>query len=575
MPKTGLDNGYGAYFVRLYYRDIELTPNLSHFSYKFDEVDDDVAKIVIEVDDRNECDKPHFQEKAELKVIWGYIEGEISRRRKLFIQEIDWSFGSDKIQATIKATEKAVSMKFSDSNEVHKNTNIVGLAQKMAQKHDLKAYIEADPDEEDLPSFLGIAAEPGQYVSSYLIKVGKNRTIPFDTTKNIRSVKIPIDKTVVDYTHKSGISTVQNPTNIPTLPVPTDTTKMNAGQKKALENLKQFDRYNQPIYKPLDNVPQAGKTDKQLLQELAERQNRIIETRDDELIIKRRNMNQKPFKSFTYGGDTGDIIDFKPMSKIRSKKSTAMAVGVSGWDPLNKTAFSGSVSGLADDNPTLALFRKMLVFYKHLENIPTFGGLLKLDPRIKLAQPFSGTLQSRSDATSLKTQVDVNAMGLLTVHDKVLAMEKALDTYVDHVQNGIYDPNSTTAEDAFQKAYAQRKNAELKMNPATATIYGNPDIEVGIIITILGVGKKYSGNYYVTAADHTLLPKGGGYVTDLEMVRQGHNVKASDEDINASQSGAKTNRTIGPDKAEKTKRIKTKVDPPNNNKALVTKPHFF
>lgn len=112
MP-SGIDHGYGSPFVRLFYGTLELSSMAPDFSYVADEEGDDVIEINIETDDRSAPDRPEWQEKAELRVIWGYIQGEESEQRKIYIQDIKWTYKKESISAKIQATEK------SSINEVH------------------------------------------------------------------------------------------------------------------------------------------------------------------------------------------------------------------------------------------------------------------------------------------------------------------------------------------------------------------------------------------------------------------------------------------------------------------------
>ena len=108
MPQvfSGLDNGYGAPFVTVYYQDKELTTNVVEFSYLYDEEGDDVCKMELIFDDRSQADEPQWQEKAELKILWGFIQGELSPSRKIYVQQVDWNFDkSSNVVLKLEATD--------------------------------------------------------------------------------------------------------------------------------------------------------------------------------------------------------------------------------------------------------------------------------------------------------------------------------------------------------------------------------------------------------------------------------------------------------------------------------------
>lgn len=556
--QSGIDHGYGAPFVRLFYQKDsksliqELTFQLDSFSYKYDEEDDDVADIELQFESRNEPDREQWKQRTELLLMWGYIQGENSPVRKIYVQDMDWEFSGGKVSLKLKATDKAVSMKFEDSNEVHKNTNIIGVAKKMADTHKIKAFLMGD-DNGDPPDFNNVPIKPGEYVGDYLTRVGKSRGGKKFESKRLY-VRIPIDNTTINALNDPSTSNKKFDKPAPSIKV------LNEEEKKNIDAIIQsVTPDTQRNFKVYENIPQAGKTDAALLKEYLAKQKGgyILDTRDDEITIRRRNFNQAPIKTYTYGGDKGDIISFKPMSKIRSKKSKAMAVGVAGWDPLNKNTYAGTITGLSDSNPTLAKFRQMLRFYTDLSNQPG-GGVLKVEQPIKIAQPYLGSIESRSDHAQDYTKVDLGLYSRVTVNDKVAALKKAMDNYIKTLQNGAYDP-SGNAEDGYNNAFNERKAAELKMNPATATVYGDPTITVGKIITILGVSKKYSGNYYIISADHRV--RSNGFITELQMVRQGHNSPNTLDDTRVGVSGADVNNSVGPTTSEPNKKqLKIKTD---------------
>lgn len=74
------------------------------------------------------------------------------------------------------------------------------------------------------------------------------------------------------------------------------------------------------------------------------------------------------------------------------------------------------------------------------------------------------------------------------------------------------------------EAYAKnsKEDTQLENNPATATMVGNPFLQVGSLITITNVSKKHEGNYYLKEVEHQI--GSDGYMVDItKMVRQGTN----------------------------------------------------
>jgi hypothetical protein len=78
-------------------------------------------------------------------------------------------------------------------------------------------------------------------------------------------------------------------------------------------------------------------------------------------------------------------------------------------------------------------------------------------------------------------------------------------------------------------------------------MWGDVGLWPGEIITILGVGKKYSGNHYITKADH-VVNCGSGYIVSLEMARKGANIISDpNTDISTKELGKNLNTQTGPD----------------------------
>lgn len=555
---TGLDNGYGSPFVRIFYNDEELSAFVTKFQYEYFEEGDDVCTLGIQSDDRGEPDKPYWQEKAELKIIWGYLdnngttEGQISPVRKIFVQQVKWRYSGNGIEGTIECTEKAVSMKYTDSQEVHSNESLLSLAKKMADKHNVNPYLELVPGE-----FNDYYAPvvPGETADNYwkrnrdaINKRDLNKIIDA-TNKNPDSVKVLITQQTVDWA-KNYAHTHREVNG-----------HFNHDRDSAYISSLQFDpdklaqKFN--IY---PSIPQANKTDKQLLEETASREGNgpwLVDTRDGDLTIKKRNFKQTPYKSYIFGGDEGSLLEFTPMSKNRGRIADSQNVGFSNWDAMNKTPFWGNANALPDDNETLVKTRKMYTFYKNAENHGLGNNdIEQMTPTIGTSSNI-GEYQVDAKADNTLNYKKVNLKKGIKVSDAVNILKAALDdVYNQSINNNQYNPLGNDPQSAFDMASNARRNAELKMNPATAQIYGDPNLKTGILITIMEVSTKFSGNHYVTKATHTI--DQNGYMVNLEMATQGNNLKTSS---NVKVLG-KFNRSIGPSTGQgESKKITKKTNP--------------
>jgi hypothetical protein len=81
-------------------------------------------------------------------------------------------------------------------------------------------------------------------------------------------------------------------------------------------------------------IAQGNKTDRQMLTEIGMKEPGgpfLAETRDDELIIRRRDWNKKPYRSYEYGGTDGDLVDYKTDPKDRNRKQNSRNMTFGSW----------------------------------------------------------------------------------------------------------------------------------------------------------------------------------------------------------------------------------------------------
>ena len=75
----------------------------------------------------------------------------------------------------------------------------------------------------------------------------------------------------------------------------------------------------------------------------------------------------------------------------------------------------------------------------------------------------------------------------------------------------VHDRPVMTQAEADQMAKARFNNAALALIVAEGVCWGRTDMRSGRVIKIDGLGRRFSGNYYVTAASHRYLPQRGYY----------------------------------------------------------------
>jgi len=96
------------------------------------------------------------------------------------------------------------------------------------------------------------------------------------------------------------------------------------------------------------------------------------------------------------------------------------------------------------------------------------------------------------------------------------ASEFVKDDFGDNVKV-LHDLVPRTVKEAEELARAYLKKKEYTLIEATGSCIGDTDLRAKRLIEIAGVGKRYSGSYYVSRVTHTL--DDGGYLCEFECQR--------------------------------------------------------
>lgn len=81
------------------------------------------------------------------------------------------------------------------------------------------------------------------------------------------------------------------------------------------------------------------------------------------------------------------------------------------------------------------------------------------------------------------------------------------------------DHDVTSAQEAKEVAVAKLEASSLEFITGSGACNGNPQLRARSLIEIKGIGKRFSGNYYVTSATHTI--DSSGYYTTFQVKRNG------------------------------------------------------
>ena len=102
----------------------------------------------------------------------------------------------------------------------------------------------------------------------------------------------------------------------------------------------------------------------------------------------------------------------------------------------------------------------------------------------------------------------------------VLGKRSASDFVKEDFGEGVkilFDKMPTTQKEAEEIAKAYFRKKEYELIEATGTCVGDTELRAKSLLEIEGVGRKFSGTYYVTRVTHTL--DNGGYLCDFECKR--------------------------------------------------------
>jgi uncharacterized protein len=83
----------------------------------------------------------------------------------------------------------------------------------------------------------------------------------------------------------------------------------------------------------------------------------------------------------------------------------------------------------------------------------------------------------------------------------------------------IEDHSVSSPQEANEVALAQLESRALGFITGTGACIGDPNLRARTVIELTGLGKRFSGQYYVTSTTHTI--DSGGYKTNFEVRRNG------------------------------------------------------
>lgn len=532
--------GIASPFIRLFYKNQELTADFQDMQYLYQEEGPDVCSLEAIFNDPFTADEEFWQEKNEIILVWGYI-GEPNKtiRRKIYWQDLEWDYDTH-LKLTIKATDKSNILRANSQSTVYNNSSVADMAISMAEKQGLKCFIELEAEEaqKNNPYYF----DPKKKVVTLSAEEWKKNAEAFNNSPKGKAYAEYYKKhPEPDAIHRHGIF------------------YLDPGQLRTH-----------------DSVPQAGRSDLQVLNEYGKKEpggRLLIDSRDDSITVRKRNFRQTPYKVYEYKDNgEGPLLKFKPEFKNTVKEGPADNFKYTGWNASQKSMFSGNANNLDDNTKnTLTAVQQIVNFLK------------TLDPNSVAGKPYFNdkgqltylTGKQYSQIVSPNHSLIGENRGPLAYGDKTLVAKQQPPVYVTvktqlEAYTGVLDKayaeldgkntpaSSTNPFDAFNQAANLRREAELKRNPATLVFEGDPGITVGQIVSITGVAKKHAGNYYIISSSHKIT-KSSGYITECQAVRDGNNYKAKNG-TNVKNLGKTKNVQFGKNDSEVTRIVKRKKE---------------
>ena len=497
-------NGYG---IGMPYRKVftsdgkDVSELVIKFKYKYSEKKADECTLVLKSADKTLPDKPLLQDNCRLTVTWGYING-ASKTRKVYIFDSDPKLDDNGVELTLTCHDKFSGVGDVTDNHVHTNATLEDVAKRTGALYGLKVEFLKNEYEADNALTNDVNNPYGSPVLPGPSSAGFNK---FLATRGYERENITVN-------NKDGTVITKK------IVVPLN-----------MENI--LTKYGY--------LPQANKSHKQLLHELAHKEPGgpyIVTGRDDGLIIRKRNFNQKPFRTYSFAKEDGNLLEFNPEIKNKHKHKGSAKTTVVSFDRYNKQAVSDDRTVLNDNKSTNKLgsttdmpkeIGGKIVIAPSDPGFKRFrdaSGNVDIAAVIKASQNNSGVIvQKRTlnnvGATTSKTNPFSGGVSYTMARDNIATVKNIGD---------IFSPQTMIigTPENLKNAQAQGSNdrlgQELQRNPGKAKVLGNPLIEDNIILTFIVWSQKFSGNYYIEECEHDI-DESGAYHTSLSILRTGTN----------------------------------------------------
>ena len=150
----------------------------------------------------------------------------------------------------------------------------------------------------------------------------------------------------------------------------------------------------------------------------------------------------------------------------------------------------------------------------------TYGkSLIDFQPNLTTANQVGSVTVRGWDAVRKKAiEVTATRKDLTTKGVGDRADQQVIEQSFNQRKEIITDKPVQSEQEARNLAKQTLERIAKDMITASGSVVGLPDLRTGSVLTINGVGKRFSGRYFVTSTTHTI--GGGGYTTKFDCRRE-------------------------------------------------------
>lgn len=485
---------------------------ITSFSYSHAEETDDVCQIELTMPDHSVLDSGAFRRDAEWVVSWGYAgEVGISHSEKIYLEEITPEFSDTGLSVTIVGHDKPARLRKIKTRGTANNASLPAYITNKAADQGIKTKL-------DIPSANTSKVKDG--VAKAALNVFQRNALTRQYEQEKRNSSIEVYPGIYrDYWEARPSKEEQEKyKNLARAAVESGMSPQTL--EKKLWYMDKFITHKQ--------VVEGGRSVVQVGKSLARRDPNgpyILTGHGDTITIRKRNLNKKPIHKYTYGQEPGELLRFRPSTKNKSQTSAATSVGFTGWDAINKKAYTSNV--LDGSNPNVDSLLGGGVINSSINSKDFFTTATGNGQ----SGPFTRGFYNQASAVRDNLAAPIRSIVLSPKLNNTPEQKPSKPTPATEILSGHQDPVQSLSTAANKQA-----NAALEQNPGSLVVVMNPKLLSGEVVQIENVGKKFSGNYYILKSTHKW-SSGSHATTEMEIVR---NSVAITKGLTASESTSST-----------------------------------